>query len=114
MSSASPGGKEVTRCWQVTRGRDTVPAQRSGLSLSVTSVQILLEAAPAPLLPPGKSLFSTLSALGRFVPGVAEEGKAFPLIKALSLGRCFVSGRVAKLKRQTAFRGRMADFWNNI
>lgn len=40
--------------------------------------EILLEAAPAPVLPPRKRVFYTLSAHRRFMPGVAEEKKAFP------------------------------------
>lgn len=73
---------------------------------------MLPEAAPAPVLPPGKPVFLALSAHRSFVPGVGEKGFSQRcLIKALSPGSCFVSGRVAKLKRETAFGGRIANSW---
>lgn len=78
---------------------------------------MLPEAAPAPILPPGKPVFSALSPRRSFMPGVGEERKVFSqrcLTEVLSPGRCFVSGRVAKLKREMEFGGRIANSWKII
>lgn len=73
---------------------------------------MLPDVAPAPVLPPGKSVFSALSAHCSFVPCVGEERKVFPS----SALRCAESWTVlcfrscCKIKEGNGFWGKNCKF----